>query len=338
MSNQKNYDFVDVMKFLCSILVIVLHTNPIPRYQSVILPITHCAVPFFFISGAFFLWRKILQTDDTLERNKIIRGYVYHILSIYIFVLIVTIPVTLKSKGYMKNGIAMAVLRFIRDFLFHSTWRSSWFLMASIIGTILTYWFLDKRKLDERIWLSICVLFYIICCTASAYSSVLHSNVVVWKIFSIYVKAFTVPYTSFPVSFLWIFIGKKFAERSISFSCGAKYSKDRLWLWLFIIAMLGLFIESQIVYRFGLTYLTEDCYFMLIPVSILLFNICINVTWNFRYAKLCRTISTISYCVQGSVVEMINHRGGGGRVATIFVDYNHLLDYFRNIYFSEKSN
>ena len=46
---ERNYS-IDILKFICAILVVFLHTDCV--YHDYILPLTRCAVPcFFMISG-----------------------------------------------------------------------------------------------------------------------------------------------------------------------------------------------------------------------------------------------------------------------------------------------
>ena len=79
-----NYDFVDVMKFLMVIFVIILHAGPISNLleqNGVVIEgfmpidaILRVPVPFFFIVAGFFLYRKMIKyrSFEYICANKII--------------------------------------------------------------------------------------------------------------------------------------------------------------------------------------------------------------------------------------------------------------------------
>lgn len=64
----KNYNGVDLLKFICALLVFIIHIPPFIVEQSICdkfvnLVLQHCvcrlAVPFFFVSSGFFLFKKM---------------------------------------------------------------------------------------------------------------------------------------------------------------------------------------------------------------------------------------------------------------------------------------
>ena len=64
--NERNYS-IDKLKFLCSILVVFLHTEWI--LHDVILPITRCAVPCFFIISGYLLFEGNGIAPQRLKKN-----------------------------------------------------------------------------------------------------------------------------------------------------------------------------------------------------------------------------------------------------------------------------
>lgn len=51
---ERNYS-IDILKFICAILVVFLHTDCV--YHDYILPLTRCAVPCFFMISGYFIQR-----------------------------------------------------------------------------------------------------------------------------------------------------------------------------------------------------------------------------------------------------------------------------------------
>lgn len=64
--NERNFS-IDVLKFICAVLVIFLHTNS--NFQEITLPFTRCAVPCFFIISGYLLFNKKNISQDRLNRN-----------------------------------------------------------------------------------------------------------------------------------------------------------------------------------------------------------------------------------------------------------------------------
>ena len=62
LERKKQYAAVDVFKFLCALLVILIHTKPFENHfwlDAGVGLITRFAVPYFFMSSAVFLFKKI---------------------------------------------------------------------------------------------------------------------------------------------------------------------------------------------------------------------------------------------------------------------------------------
>ena len=63
---ERNYS-IDILKFICAILVVFLHTDCV--YHDYILPLTRCAVPcFFMISGYFSVGKDSKKIKLTIKK------------------------------------------------------------------------------------------------------------------------------------------------------------------------------------------------------------------------------------------------------------------------------
>ena len=76
----KQYKSLDFAKFVCAILIIVLHTDPFSSYSKLLTfgfrnIVTVIAVPFFFATSGFLAFKKI----DSLDIDKQ-KSYVFHYL------------------------------------------------------------------------------------------------------------------------------------------------------------------------------------------------------------------------------------------------------------------
>lgn len=310
--SKEQYDTIDCMKFICSVLIVILHTNPLPKYESVVLPITHIAVPFFFIVGAFFVWKKLRIAHTRDAKNTIIKKYIIGILKLYFTWFLITLPVTLYTRQFFAKGLLYGIAYFCREFFLHSTWRSSWYLMATVIGTLLTYFFCDIVKFNEKLWLALVFFIYMICIVGSTWGGILYRNETVWRIYLRYIDIFTVPYTSFPVSLFWIYVGKWLAEHEIDI---VKRCNLRGIYLMFAFSVVLLLLEARLAYGLDMVVLTDDCYLSLIPVAIVCACIGLLSDFHINNAEKLREISTLTYCMQGSLVEVL----GGGMLNCILI-------------------
>ena len=79
IKEQKNYNGIDLVKFLCAIMVFIIHIPPyqgevsgLAKYVNFGLQHLVCrvAVPFYFISTGFFLFKKMPLYELDKERIK----------------------------------------------------------------------------------------------------------------------------------------------------------------------------------------------------------------------------------------------------------------------------
>ena len=63
---ERNYS-IDILKFICAILVVFLHTDCV--YHDYILPLTRCAVPCFFMISGYLLFN-----DGDIEISRLKRS------------------------------------------------------------------------------------------------------------------------------------------------------------------------------------------------------------------------------------------------------------------------
>ena len=73
---QRNYS-IDVLKFICAVLVVFLHTDF--KWHDMILPFTRCAVPCFLMISCFLLYSSEGIGQERLRRN------IKHILHIFLW-------------------------------------------------------------------------------------------------------------------------------------------------------------------------------------------------------------------------------------------------------------
>ena len=75
-NENKNYNAIDLTKFIMAIFVVIIHTNPLLSFTNgntfwdlLIDRLTDLAVPFFFMASAFFLFKKMWLCYQLLKKG-----------------------------------------------------------------------------------------------------------------------------------------------------------------------------------------------------------------------------------------------------------------------------
>lgn len=152
-SVEKRYYQVDVMRFVCAILVITIHTSALYSVglvpgMSLSLVIARIAVPFFFITSGYFFYERFNTKGYT-------KKYLKRISSIY---LITSLIYTILIFSFIKNKNNSIDL-LIKNFLFNGISPSLWFLPALILSIGLVAIFLKRNWIKPLILLSIILYF-----------------------------------------------------------------------------------------------------------------------------------------------------------------------------------
>ena len=284
----------DVTKYILSIMVIAIHSNLFP---SVLYPWLRLAVPLFFIISSYFLFKKLENTEDS-KKDGVVWRYVKRNAILYLFWFIVLLPISLYLHHdiWIDDFNIFCLLRFLRSLVFASTFPASWYISATIIGTIIVY-FLSKKFGNKLIILISCV-FYILACLVSSYQYIVDSNQILSNIVSSLKIIIPAPYNSFLVALFWIVCGKCIAESRMLIRTG-------LLTATLILSAVLLELEFQLHVKVTGNY-NNDLYFMLIPLSICIFiSLCKIPAWKNKYGVTFRKLSTLYYVMHSAVLDII---------------------------------
>lgn len=189
----QNYNGIDLCKFLCSILVFCIHVPPFSadasRFEQYLnFGMQHylgrIAVPFFFVSSGFLLFRNMPLCALDHER---IKGYCFKLLRLYAtwkFLLV------LGADGHL------------------------WYLPASVVAVILVSLCFHCRFKFHTIWLLAGILYVIGLLGDSYYGIVepLSSYPLIDLIFRVYRYLFTNTRNGLFMGFIFVLMGASFAH------------------------------------------------------------------------------------------------------------------------------
>ena len=293
ISQRKNLDSADVLKFVLSILIVATHTS---FFEGYLTPLVRLAVPaFFMISGYFFFSRT--NSCDTEEKKKAyLKKSVTHNLKLYLFWFILLLPLTLYIRKYHTMGLVGGALHLIRDFLFGSTFQSSWYIVALITGFAIVLFLSDK--ISQSALVIIGVIFYIPSLLSSNYEFLLESSDLLKAVGESLSKVFLLPCRNFSVSILYIAIGKYLAEKNYE-------GKTKKYTVTFLLAFAALIAEYLALHFSGVKIEDTDCYIALPFAAYYLCKVFLTLDIKCKCAIILRKISTVSYCAHMAVFMVV---------------------------------
>lgn len=284
----------DILKLVLSIMVVMIHTKPLP---DVFMPLLRLAVPLFFIMTAYFFFLK-QKNQPSKQQQLNLNKYVVRALKLYLFWFVVLLPFTIVIRHWYSMPIGEFVPYFIKKLLFGSTFKASWFLMASLLGVVLVFYL--SKFLNNYVLLVIGIVLYFFGCLSTNYFGLLKSSSFMSLVYQWTTSNMGIPHNSFMVAFLWIVVGKIIAEHHL-------FVSNRKVILALAVSLLLLYVEYFTLKRFGLVK-TNDCYVMLIPTAVLLFVLIgqntIGIPDGVNTMK-CRKMSTIIYCVHLTIASLL---------------------------------
>ena len=275
-------DSVDLMKFVLSLMVIALHMQPVKGGYEVVRMVCRIAVPLFFMASAFLFFRKVVGKDC----REALKAFTRRTLILYLVWMVVLLPFTIQHRKWNTLAPGKAIFSFVLNFFFGSTFIASWFLMSLIIGVNITA--LAGRRLNNRTLFGISAVIYVLCCLCSAYGKLLHIPVI---------DGVPKPYNSFPVSLIWITLGKIIAEEGKQL--GRVKKRVNLKAAAFLFGLLYM-LEYLVCIKCDFANVT-DALFFLVPLCTVLFLIVLDTDINLGpTAVFMRKVSIVTYCMHAA--------------------------------------
>lgn len=290
MGSVKKYDLIDLMKFIGSIMIIAMHMAALEdisvsaHFYGIQL-ITRWAVPFFFVTSAFFLYRKS-NGEPNWEKTK---GYVKRILILYgvwFGLNIVSIIYKLYCAGF---GSVSTWLIFLRNLTTGSVYTAAWYLLASAFGALFVYWL--AKRFSEKTVLAITLVIYGICTITSTYKGIFPAEITQW--IGTYIGSTC---NNIICGCFYFALG-----RSIAKHYDALIQIPTKVCWALLVLSYGLFYGEIILLKHFEILGTTDASLLLIPVALFLFLLVAKSNLSIKSAPYFRKMSTFIFCSQGTV-------------------------------------
>lgn len=305
MADNKSFDSLDLTKWICALMVVIIHANP---FQDTLIlsfyvkdVLARVAVPMFFAISGYLFFKKITFENRKIARNsdniKYLLRYVKHLSLIYLFASVFYLLYRLQhwySIGWW--GIS-ALKDYLSDFLLSGSEYHLWYILASIYGIVLFYIILLFIRID--VMKHLCIVCWVIECMLYSYSWIGIDNIDILNcLTSHFSVCFDAVFRAIPLMAVGLFCAQK-----------PKTENCNRWLFYSVIAFLGWTIEASCLY-----FLTPNdgkySYIFFTPLfTYFMLNYLLSVNFKFvnpGIPKLMRDTSLIIYIIHPMVIYLLD--------------------------------
>ena len=287
----KNYDTVDLFKYICAILVVVVHVNPFIElgefYNFIAINVLgRIAVPFFFIANGYF-FAKSYKANGT----PYFKSYIKNIIKKYIFWSILYLPFGLYwLTQHTDFSFSFYPVALIYAFLNVGTFYHLWYIPALVFALVAIV-FLNKRiKLR---WLLVLGLLLYVIGASETYVSYLTPQLsqFLYK----YIDIFYTTRNGLFYGFVFVLLGFIANQETV-------LSKFKYNGWaaltsygLIVVEAFNLYSSSRLDFNF---------LFMLIPFTYFIFQYALHKDCSI-HMKGMRELGSYYYFIHAMVIELV---------------------------------
>lgn len=271
----KHYKTIDLFKFICAILVIILHAPPFASYSKILTfgfrnIVTVIAVPFFFAASGFLTFSKLNSLTDEAERTTYICKYAKRIIQMYLIWSAVYLFFVIYE--WIKDGFSyMSIVIYIRNFFFEGSYSTIWFLPALLSATIIVY-LLSKRFNLKTVFI-IAVPFYFFGILGSSYFGITQKIPFLFNVFGIYYTCLKSVKNGLLFGFIFVALGACIAEYEDNIKL-----KPSLCFLGFSAGMILLAVETFVINISDINVKGCDLVISVIPTTV--FMLLLALKWN----------------------------------------------------------
>ncbi len=303
---RKYYPAIDIVKIVCAILIVFIHTSPLGTVNGTLNSllvnyISRIAVPFFFISSGFLLFKK---TDVKDPDFAVIKKYLKRILILYLFWSAVYFPFTALQMYWSRpSGQALAVFaNWAKNMVFSAGFGFLWYLPATLVAVAVVS-FLLKRGLKINTVIFIGAILYCIGLCGQSYFGLVSAIPLPDGLKNV-IKAF---YDFTVTTRNGVFEGVIFIALGAKLSQEEKNGSFGLSAAGFAISEIFLLAEFWFTSKMGWQ-LEYDMYIFLVPAAYFLMKavLCLDPKISREKIRFLRPYSTLIYFTHMIPAEIIN--------------------------------
>ena len=285
MQDKRNFNSLDLCKFIAAIFVVAIHSNPFDGVLEKVFihAIAFMAVPFFFITSSFLFFRKAPNSEK-------MKHYLKRIMILYLFWGIYSIPLFYYYHT-PPNGEPISITTFIHNFFLSSTYSGSWFLMASL-ESVLLVWLLAK-KVNKYFILILAILIY-------TYNSFASEGLIAND--NAFTNGLSFIKGDWMKAMLFISFGKIIADHEVFILNKIKTLSVIFFIVMVLLDFFNVFYLQN--YHQGIFHLLSIAILPLTALSIFLFALCHETRADLPY-RVFRRMSTMFYLSHFTLVNIV---------------------------------
>ncbi len=217
------------------------------------------AVPFFFVSSGFFLYRKTTPQNFSLEPTK---RYVAKLIRLYALWTLLYFPLKVRAILTDGQGLGHGILMYCRDVIFVGGYWHLWYFPALIFAVLLITVLLSRKVSLKKI-LTAALCFYAVGLLGQSYFGLIKplefNAPQLWGLLkTVQTVIFTTRDGLFD-GFLFVAMGAAFAF------CGFEMPRRKALVGFFVSYAL-MFVEALVLRRLDFV-LEQDMYVFLVPLT-----------------------------------------------------------------------
>lgn len=290
---KKEYNSLDILKFVLSIFVLVIHSG---IDKTVISPLLRIAVPSFFLISSYLFFSKVAKLSDDKEKQKALVRLVKRNIFLYLFWVVCQLPLIIYGHHYHIDFFQKGIWSTLKIILLGQGFTGSWYIITLVVGSVLIYF--ASKKISAGCLVVLTLPLYIMCCFTTNYRGAFGEASFLIQFNTAYENITQCVFnTSLPGGLFWIAVGNYLARNAIQV-------KTYVLNILLAILVVLIAVERVFIVKLGWQYL-DDCYFTLILLcpTIFLFVKHHQVVFKSRFRF--REMSTLIYVTHGACGRIV---------------------------------
>ena len=313
IENKQQYGAIDIMKFLCSLLIVSAHyvtenaegrINKILEYSVSLYIIV---VPFFFCCSGFLIFKKIFS--DPESGGKRVLSYCKHLMIMYGVWSVIYL--SFKIAEWMKSGASSnSIIKYLINSIFYSTYKTIWFLPALCVGTIIAYFLIKHIGLKKT--LAVAGIFYLIGALGVSYKKKKKKSEILSDLPSKYDYVFVSTRNGVFNAFPFIVMGAFIAQRRDSHR--GKIAEDLIPC----IVSGAMFVAEAFLLKFKFSAPNANTLIMLLPFTYFFVSLCLDIKISSgKWLLWMRKMSTAVFLCQRIFLSAIPAVWPDGVIASV---------------------
>ncbi len=277
ITDKKSYHAIDLIKYICAILVIMVHTAPLLPYNDtanwyLMTIMGRFVVPFFFISAGYFTCK-----NTQAYGNAYFRRYILILIKSYLTWSVIYLPCGIHyiATEY-EIPFYLYPIAFVFALVYVGTYFHLWYIPALILALLLVHWFMKHFK--KRYLLTLSFLCFLIGAMETYYGYI-HIPFLV-NLIDRYIDIFFTTRNGLFFGFFYVAWGYFIAQKDTWLKHVHHYRS------LMSVFFLSMIMEAYIIRNSN--NLDSNILLMAAPFTICLFLYAkdVNVTWRLPYHKM----------------------------------------------------